>query len=571
MGERGQPEEVLAQRREAGNTFSGMRPYYYRYNAQGERIWWQTGTQADSYYAAERHLRSLDGRLLGVFDGDGVLQYWNIHAGGMSPIGRLTTEGNPPPPQWRVGDEDALGDSVRVAVQEAAPYEAREAIAYALDAPIGSSSVNQVLQEVAPQQGALVSAVQPALDAAGEGPDRPDRVGQAYYSALVNPIKNELTDAFFAVGYTSLASDTLGEKSGGRLAVRMAEVVGGAVAAFEADTTGGDSTTVCPPEGCFWSPESRRYYVRDHLGSVRAVVDGSGYVVEAKDYYAWGLEMPGRVYVIGEETEEGFTGHERDAETSMLYAGARYYLPALGRWTAVDPLADQFPGVSPYNYALNNPISLFDPDGAAPVGDCPSCEIQRRLRDQEILSGRSTPEQRARERREQAQLADIVGRTLVEPYDYLRTAIDLGVDAVRGEFSLGSAAAQVGAAATPLLSGAAGRAAVGFARGTGRTALEGMRGGGGHAIRHLQREGLIPNTGSLSSQVDAFAEIATPILEKPTHSAAWRIGDTAGQGFLGAVDGRQVMVVVASEGPQQGKVISAFVPDANQLEIFTNR
>ena len=60
-------------------------------------------------------------------------------------------------------------------------------------------SVTPVLQEVAPQAGALVNAVQPALDAAGEGPDRPDRVGQAYYSALVNPIKSELTDAFFTV------------------------------------------------------------------------------------------------------------------------------------------------------------------------------------------------------------------------------------------------------------------------------------------------------------------------------------------------------------------------------------
>ena len=85
------------------------------------------------------------------------------------------------------------------------------------------------------------------------------------------------------------------------------------------------------------------------------------------NYYAWGLEMPGRVYVIGAETEEGFTGHERDAESQMLYAGARYYLPALGRWTAVDPLADQFPSVSPYNYAANNPVSLFDPDGRAPA------------------------------------------------------------------------------------------------------------------------------------------------------------------------------------------------------------
>src|SRR5690606_16429315 len=95
--------------------------------------------------------------------------------------------------------------------------------------------------------------------------------------------------------------------------------------------------------------------------------DLGGNVREARDYYPFGLQMPGRVYVQGSETREGFTGHELDQETGMYYAGARYYMPALGRWTAVDPLADEFPSWSPYNYVMNNPLSLKDPDGRNPI------------------------------------------------------------------------------------------------------------------------------------------------------------------------------------------------------------
>jgi hypothetical protein len=47
----------------------------------------------------------------------------------------------------------------------------------------------------------------------------------------------------------------------------------------------------------------------------------------------------------------------------MHDAGARYYMSALGQWTATDPLADEYPAHSPYNYAQNNAVNAIDPDG----------------------------------------------------------------------------------------------------------------------------------------------------------------------------------------------------------------
>ena len=74
-----------------------------------------------------------------------------------------------------------------------------------------------------------------------------------------------------------------------------------------------------------------------------------------------------------------------DKETGLYNYGARYYDPSLSIWTGVDPLADQFPAYSPYNYTLNNPINMIDPDGRAAVGvngDPPGYahqEVKRRI------------------------------------------------------------------------------------------------------------------------------------------------------------------------------------------------
>jgi RHS repeat-associated protein len=63
---------------------------------------------------------------------------------------------------------------------------------------------------------------------------------------------------------------------------------------------------------------------------------------------------------------EPFTGKDLDSETSLQYFGARYYLAAIGRWGAVDPLADRMPGWSSYNYMMGAPTMGTDPDGRMP-------------------------------------------------------------------------------------------------------------------------------------------------------------------------------------------------------------
>ena len=112
--------------------------------------------------------------------------------------------------------------------------------------------------------------------------------------------------------------------------------------------------------------ESRFFYITDHLGSTRMVIDEKGEPVENTMYYSYG--KMDRIYVSSEDpAREKFTGKEFDTEgegggVGLYHFGARYYDPEIGFWTSVDP-SDQF--WSPYSYAGNgfNPVNAVDYDG----------------------------------------------------------------------------------------------------------------------------------------------------------------------------------------------------------------
>lgn len=109
----------------------------------------------------------------------------------------------------------------------------------------------------------------------------------------------------------------------------------------------------------------RYYYLKDHLGNIIETVSESGDVVNKQYYYPYGGYIPNTSYADGgvANNKYKFTGKERDNETNYDYFGARFYDSEIGRWTSVDPKAEKYPGWSPYNYCMDNPIKYYDPNG----------------------------------------------------------------------------------------------------------------------------------------------------------------------------------------------------------------
>jgi RHS repeat-associated protein/uncharacterized repeat protein (TIGR01451 family) len=129
------------------------------------------------------------------------------------------------------------------------------------------------------------------------------------------------------------------------------------------------------------------YLHSDHLGSVSAVTDANGLLVNKQDFTPWGEIRGGGTGVT--QTSLNFTGQRRDS-TGLLYYHARYYDPNLGRFLSADsvvpgtahtsltvtyhatslPTAEKAPpspgnpqALNRFAYVLNNPLTYTDPSG----------------------------------------------------------------------------------------------------------------------------------------------------------------------------------------------------------------
>ena len=113
-------------------------------------------------------------------------------------------------------------------------------------------------------------------------------------------------------------------------------------------------------------------YLKDSLGSVQAITNSSGNIIQRYVYSSFGkllkiTDVSGNEIPSLVKTSFTFTNREWDEESGLYYYRARYYAPDLGRFLTEDP----HPGVlrepssynSKYSYVLNNPINGTDPEG----------------------------------------------------------------------------------------------------------------------------------------------------------------------------------------------------------------
>jgi len=159
---------------------------------------------------------------------------------------------------------------------------------------------------------------------------------------------------------------------------------------------------------CILTPEGRalpdgsggfeyQYFLKDHLGNTRVTFAQTGTVLQEDSYYPFGMAQYGFAYQSGTSYKNKYlyNGTELQDDFGLnwyvpenlgffesidfrgcsknnanhrfaifRHYGARFYDAVLGRWHSVDPLAEDYYKRTPFNYTLNNPIKLIDPNGS---------------------------------------------------------------------------------------------------------------------------------------------------------------------------------------------------------------
>ena len=117
------------------------------------------------------------------------------------------------------------------------------------------------------------------------------------------------------------------------------------------------------------------FYVTDHLGSVLAVTDANGNLVERYTYDAWG-----KVLSVTDANGNALTrsaignrilwqGREYSWTTGLYYFRNRWYDPEISRWISRDMIGING-GLNLYAYCGNSPVVRADPNGKFWVQVC---------------------------------------------------------------------------------------------------------------------------------------------------------------------------------------------------------
>ncbi len=105
------------------------------------------------------------------------------------------------------------------------------------------------------------------------------------------------------------------------------------------------------------------YYLTDHLGNTRVTFNQNGEVLQTDSYYPFGMSIESLSNTNNAlENKYKYNGKEfqDDFDLDWYAYGFRMYDPQIGRFPSLDPKAEEFAYLSPYNYASNNPSTNID-------------------------------------------------------------------------------------------------------------------------------------------------------------------------------------------------------------------
>lgn len=193
------------------------------------------------------------------------------------------------------------------------------------------------------------------------------------YDVVDTGATNAETETWLVGGYERVIH-VLGDDIG---KVEERHYVGGSIVTYTHDADGNTART--PTE------ERRRFTHTDHLGSITAITDEIGTVVERFSFDAWGKRRAAEMLTVqqilaqdphmfgsdplglkSEFTEQGFTGHQQLDGVGIIHMGGRIYDAELGRFLQADPFVQDrtnLQALNRYSYVENNPLSYTDPSG----------------------------------------------------------------------------------------------------------------------------------------------------------------------------------------------------------------